>query len=347
MPERVYLKCLLEDLALDLECVPMQSVSSIFFGGGTPSLFSAKFYGDFLDELAGMVYLNQGLEITLEANPGTLECAPLCDYLSAGVNRLSLGVQSLNSTCLEKLGRIHDAQAAHQAIKEALSVGFGSVNLDMMYGLPGQDVAAALEDLNALLVYEPEHISWYQLTIEPNTVFYKSPPVLADEDVLCDMNDAGVRLLQGRGYQRYEVSAFSKREKQCRHNLNYWRYGDYIGLGAGAHGKITNNLTQEIFRSVRTRVPTHYLSSTVQQRREIKPVSSQDQIFEFFLNHLRLFEPIAKERFLRSTTASLDDIAAVLVLAQNRGWLQVDKEVIRTTRLGQQFLNPLIACFLP
>ena len=275
LPEDEYIDALLADLTQDLDWVQNRPIQSIFIGGGTPSLLSVRAYEKLFRGLKQHLDFAADIEITLEANPGTFEAEKFSGYFALGINRLSIGIQSFNSTFLHKLGRVHDGEQALRAVQIAKDAGFTSFNLDLMHGLPGQTVDDALADLKQALAFAPPHLSWYQLTIEPNTEFYKRPPVLPIDDALWDIQEAGLELLAQHGYEHYEISAHAKAGFAAKHNINYWQFGDYLGIGAGAHGKITFPESGEIIRSQKTRMPSDYLdmNKLAKRRHDIIPAS--------------------------------------------------------------------------
>lgn len=345
-PETLYVNALLQELAFHLPRIQGRTLTSIFFGGGTPSLFSAQSIQNILQGVAQQVSLAQDIEITLEANPGTMEQQRFHDFRSAGINRLSLGIQSLNNDKLQVLGRIHDAEQALSAIRTAQTT-FDNYNLDLMFGLPQQTVAEAELDLQTALAFEPPHLSWYQLTIEPNTLFYKQTPVLPSEDDCWQMQVQGQALLQNAGLLCYEVSAYAQAGRQCRHNLNYWAFGDYLGIGAGAHSKITDFSTGEVQRFAQVKHPRDYLDAAKRQQIQAVKIAESDLIFEFMLNALRLTEGFPLTLFTERTGLKSDVIMPILNHAKQRGLLQVAETYVQTTALGKRFLNELIALFLP
>jgi oxygen-independent coproporphyrinogen-3 oxidase len=346
LDQAAYIDALLLDLDREAAAGPLAPVQSIFIGGGTPSLFDAAAIGRLLDGIARRVALAPDVEITLEANPGTAEAAHLAGYRAAGVNRLSIGVQSLDDARLRALGRIHTAAEAVQAYELARRAGFDNVNLDLMYGLPEQGVMQALDDLARALALGSEHLSWYQLTLEPNTLFHRQPPPLPDEDRLAEMMDAGQALLAGAGLAQYEISAYARDDRQCRHNLNYWQFGDYLGIGAGAHGKQT--LGRRILRRAKQRSPSAYLAAAaagaVQTQREVAPA---ERPVEFLLNALRLNAGVPAAMFVQRTHLPLETVAAPLAQARARGLLAADPRRLRPTADGLRFLNDLLALFEP
>ena len=345
-----YVDALLADLEHELPRVWGRRVGTVFLGGGTPSLLPAAELGRLLDGVRARLPLAPGAEITLEANPGTAEAARFAAFRAAGVNRLSIGVQSLDDAMLRALGRIHDAAQARAAVAAARAAGFDNINLDLMFGLPGQDHAGALRDLEAALALAPEHLSWYQLTIEPHTAFAASPPPdLPDEDALAAMHEAGLERLARAGYEQYEVSAFARPGRQCRHNRNYWEFGDYLGLGAGAHGKLTDAATGTVVRRRRVRHPGDYLAAagTAAAVAGEETVRAPDLVFEFMLNALRLTAGFPVALFTERTGLPLEAARPALEAGRSRGWLETDGERIRPTATGRRFLDDLTALFLP
>ncbi|HMV72291.1 MAG TPA: radical SAM family heme chaperone HemW, partial [Pseudomonadales bacterium] len=287
-PFVAYVQRLLQDLELELDGVAGRELQSIFIGGGTPSLCPDPLIATLLDGVRARMVLATDAEITLEANPGSADAGRFAGYRAAGVNRLSIGVQSFDDTSLAALGRVHDARGAHAAITAARAAGFDALNLDLMHGLPGQTDAMAMADLAAALAHTPEHLSWYQLTLEPNTVFHRHPPRLPGEDTLAEIQEHGERLLTAAGYTRYEVSAWAHPGFRCRHNLNYWHFGDYLGIGAGAHGKLSLGRPARVVRTRRTRSPADYLAGSVQANRIQETVEPSQLVLEFLMNALRL-----------------------------------------------------------
>ncbi|MDO8272965.1 MAG: radical SAM family heme chaperone HemW [Gammaproteobacteria bacterium] len=360
LPESEYVDALLRDFADDLPWVNNQGqereIGSIFFGGGTPSLFSARAYERLFNGLLQHVRFATDIEITLEANPGTAERDKFADYRRAGINRLSIGIQSFDDAQLQNLGRIHGSDDGRKAIEFARQAGFENLNVDIMYGLKEQSVAAALADLEEAISFAPEHLSWYQLTIEPNTEFFKRPPALPPEDELIDIQDSGLALLAQHGYARYEVSAFARAGRRSRHNLNYWRFGDYLGIGAGAHGKITlvsSSLTEQnrILRTRKSRQPGHYLEAArslmpTPFRAETTAIATQDLALEFMLNVLRLQEGFTAMQFEAATGLGFEVVQKQVESLQNKALLIDEGGVIRPTDKGQQFLNSVLEEFL-
>ena len=321
-------------------------VGSIFFGGGTPSLFSAEAIAQILSAVRALLPLEYEAEITLEANPGTVEAAKFTGFRDAGVNRLSLGIQSFNESHLKALGRIHDAREAHRAVELALAT-FANVNLDLMYALPGQTPEQALTDLRTAVGYQPQHLSAYHLTLEPNTPFHRSPPPLPDDDTSAAMQERLEQELAAHGYQHYETSAFAQKGHRCRHNLNYWQFGDYLGIGAGAHGKLSFH--DRVIRQARPKHPNAYLKaveagSGAEQEWEI---TRQDLGFEFMMNALRLVDGFPVALFQERTGLPISGVDDALHQAELHGLLTRDHLEIRPTLQGQRFLNELLQLFLP
>ena len=346
IPVQKYIEALLVDLEQDLPKVHGRTVHSIFIGGGTPSLLAAKMIEYLLLEIRTRIPIAPEAEITLEANPGTKN--HLHEFKQAGINRLSLGIQSFDTESLQRLGRIHGSNEAKDAIKAARQAGFMNVNLDLMFGLPMQTIEAALLDLSTAIVYQPTHLSWYQLTIEPNTLFHQQPPLLPNDDLIWEIQIAGQEYLQTQGYVQYEVSAYAKPQRQCHHNLNYWKFGDYLGIGAGAHGKISDVKRGIITRLVKQTSPDIYLQYTV------KTYSStclrvKDVILEFMLNALRLLEGFTGAEFEENTGLAFACIDEPLQQAYALGWLTKSEETaiqrIYPTEIGMQYLNDLLELF--
>ncbi|MDP3482383.1 MAG: radical SAM family heme chaperone HemW [Sulfuricella sp.] len=345
VPEQEYVAALAKDLEAALPLVWGRKVVSIFMGGGTPSLFSARSIDTLLTQVRTLLPVEAHAEITLEANPGTAEAQKFADFRTAGVNRLSLGIQSFNPRHLQALGRIHDDREARVAVELALR-NFDNVNLDLMYALPEQTMEEALADIREAVSFGPQHISAYHLTLEPNTVFYNKPPILPDDDMSAAMQEAIEAELAGAGYEHYETSAFAKKHSRCKHNLNYWLFGDYLGIGAGAHGKLTFH--DRVLRQVRYRQPKTYMEralagSAVEEERT---VSSDELPFEFMMNALRLTEGFPVSLFSARTGLSLTAALPMLEEAQRRGLIERDALHIRPTMLGQRFLNELLQLFL-
>lgn len=348
LPERDYIDALLHDLDQELPGVWGRVVSSIFIGGGTPSLFAPESIDRLLAGIRARLTCKPDLEITLEANPGTVEQGRFHEFRAAGVNRLSIGVQSFDDRLLGRIGRIHGRREAIRAAEGAHDAGFASFNLDLMFGLPGQTPDQALQDLSTAMDLEPAHLSWYQLTLEPNTYFHRHPPVLPDDEVLWAMQRRGQVQLAARDYTQYEVSAYARAGQECRHNLNYWRYGDYLGIGAGAHQKITDAGAQRIRRSWKLKSPRAYLAASDSAAR-IGGGSEPDAnevILEFLMNALRLNAGFETATFERHTGLRLSTVLPKLERARDRELLEAD-EPWRCSERGRRFLNDLLAEFLP
>lgn len=348
IPERAYVDALLADLDQELPAVWGRVVGSIFIGGGTPSLFSAESIDRLLAGIRARLQCKPGLEITLEANPGTVEQGRFREFRAAGINRLSIGIQSFDTGMLERIGRIHGRHEAIRAVELAHDAGFASFNLDLMFGLPEQAPKQALEDLATALDLEPAHLSWYQLTLEPNTYFHRHPPQLPDDEALWEMQLQGQARLAERGYTQYEVSAYARNGMQCRHNLNYWQYGDYLGIGAGAHQKLTDANQQRIRRSWKVKNPRDYLG-TAQGAARIGGASEPDAdeiVLEFLMNALRLNAGFSTALFEQATGLDFERIRRALDRARQRELLEPD-EPWRCTELGRRFLNDLLAEFVP
>jgi putative oxygen-independent coproporphyrinogen III oxidase len=345
--EPAFVAALLADLDDELQFSAADGISSIFFGGGTPSLMSGDAVVALLDGVRARLPLTPDCEITLEANPGAVDAGHFDAYRKAGINRLSIGVQSFSAQSLSALGRIHSPDDARQAVQMARDAGFDNLNLDLMYGLPGQDVAGALDDLERAIACAPEHLSWYQLTLEPNTPFHHHPPVLPGEGLIDEINDAGLARLAVAGFARYEVSAFAAPGRVCRHNLNYWRFGDYLGIGPGAHGKRTLPDGQIVRRSKR-RGPGDYLTGSARQRLSRQwALGDGDRVLEFMLNALRLVDGIEIDEFVRRTGLSREAIALPCAEAERLELLVSVGGRLRPTHLGQRYLNELLQLFMP
>lgn len=350
IPEAEYVQAVLADLAHDLEQYPDfiqgRSVSSIFIGGGTPSLFSPRAYEAIFTGLQKHLTFTPGIEITLEANPGTVEQEKFRGYRALGINRLSIGVQSFSPEKLKALGRIHGRDEALHAAEAARNAGFDNFNIDLMHGLPGQSLEEALADIEQAIALGPTHLSWYQLTIEPNTVFYRDPPVLPEDDTLWAIQEAGQAVLAAAGYQQYEVSAYAQSGRECRHNRNYWEFGDYLALGAGAHGKVTRD--DGVFRYNKTRLPRDYLAAIKSGRYTATPgfVVEDGLVFEFMLNALRLREGVPAKMFTQRTGVALEAIAAKLGALRAQGLLLADKDRLACTATGFNYLNTVLEEFL-
>ena len=345
LPEAEYVAVLVADLESALPGIWGRPVKTVFLGGGTPSLLSGVAVNELLAAIRARVALAPDAEITLEANPGTFEAQKFADFRAAGVNRLSIGIQSFQAPHLLALGRVHDAARARKAIEIALA-NFDNINLDLMYGLPGQTLDQALADIDAALAYAPSHVSAYHLTIEPNTAFYRTPPTLPADDLAADMQQAIEVRLGEAGYLHYETSAFARPGRQARHNLNYWTFGDYLGIGAGAHGKLS--FADRVVRQMRRKHPRQYLDAAADQRfvQEEKTVPAAELPFEFMMNALRLIDGVELRLFEERTSMSLLRVQKKLASAEAGGLLERDHRRLRPTLRGQRFLNDLLQHFL-
>lgn len=348
VPADAWVAGIRRDLAEQLAEAEGREIQSVFFGGGTPSLLPARAIGAVLETLDLHLPLAADLEVTLEANPGTAEADRFADYRAAGINRLSLGAQSFDDSALQRLGRIHSSAEAIQAMRWARQAGFERINLDLMHGLPDQTQAAAMADLDQALALQPEHLSWYQLTIEPNTAFYNAPPTLPLEDLLDDIETEGLKRLAAAGLQRYEISAYARPGEACRHNLNYWSFGDYLGLGPGAHGKLSQRLadgTLQVTRSRRTRAPTDWLPPAGQGKLHLDaPLPAADLAAEFMLNALRLLDGVPEPMFQERTGLPLTVLQPALDDLRAEGLITTAR--LAPTPLGVRFLNRVIGRFL-
>jgi oxygen-independent coproporphyrinogen-3 oxidase len=345
-PEDAYVDALIADVELALPSIWGRSIVTIFIGGGTPSLFSADAIDRLLSALRARLPLLPDAEVTLEANPGTFERERFAGYFAAGVNRLSLGVQSFDDGFLRALGRIHGGDEARRAAESALMI-FGNVNLDLMYALPGQRVEDAARDVASALSFAPPHLSFYQLTLEPNTLFHRHPPPLPDDEAAADIEDEMLAMLARAGYAHYETSAHAQPGWQCRHNVNYWRFGDYLGIGAGAHSKLS--FPDRVVRELRWKQPKRYLDAVAERRpvQQSADVTRDELPFEFMLNALRLTEGVPASLFAERTGLPLSVIARPLAEATRKGLLEDDPMLLRPTPLGRRFLNDLQELFLP
>ncbi|MFW1677318.1 radical SAM family heme chaperone HemW [Pontibacter sp. JAM-7] len=344
LPEQEYIECLLADLRDETRFVQGRQIQSIFFGGGTPSLFSADSYQRLLQDIDSITPLADGIEITLEANPGTFEQDKFRGFRAAGINRLSLGIQSFSNPQLQALGRIHDADEALHAATLAREI-FPRLNLDLMHGLPDQTCTAALADLEQALSVKPDHLSWYQLTIEPNTEFHARPPQLPVDETLWQIQEEGQQRLAAAGLQQYEISAYCQSEQEARHNLNYWQFGDYIGIGAGAHGKLTLPEQATILRRWKQKQPKAYMQA--ESRLGGETIISQNELaFEFMLNALRLTQGVDSELLQAYTGLTLEQLSPQLNEARRRGLLIDNPHQLAPTQQGRLFLNDLLGIFL-
>ncbi|MES2366910.1 MAG: radical SAM family heme chaperone HemW [Pseudomonadota bacterium] len=346
LPEARYIEALARDLESALPLIWGRSIHSIFFGGGTPSLFSAEGVDAILSMVRTLTKLDHFAEITLEANPGTVEAEKFAGFKAAGVNRLSLGIQSFDPGHLHALGRIHDDKEAHRAVEIAAST-FDNFNLDLMYALPGQTLQQAQHDVDTALRYAPPHLSCYHLTLEPNTPFHAAPPALPNDDLSADMQQMVEASLTGAGYQHYETSAFAQPRRQCRHNLNYWQFGDYLGIGAGAHSKLSFH--DRILRQMRHKHPREYMEHALAGN----PIQSQHEVtrtdvpFEFMMNTLRLTDGFDTALFTERTGLPITTVQTALEKAEQRGLIVRDHARIAPTQTGRRFLNDLLGLFLP
>jgi oxygen-independent coproporphyrinogen-3 oxidase len=348
LPERAYVDALLADLEQDLPRVWGRRIESMFIGGGTPSLLSAEALDRLLSGLRARLPLRPDLEITLEANPGAVEQRRFAEFRAAGISRLSIGVQSFNDEHLQKLGRIHDRRAAFAAAEAAHAAGLDHFNLDLMFGLPGQTVAQALADIANAIALQPAHLSYYQLTIEPNTLFQQSPPTLPDEETGDAIQERAQAELARQGYERYEVSAYAREHQRCRHNLNYWEFGDYLGIGAGAHGKLTDPAAGQIHRLWKLKHPQDYLAQAGNPAfiGGDTPIDETDLPIEFLMNALRLVEGVPAPLFEERTGRPLATLEPALTRARARGLLETHPDRLQPTATGLRFLNDLLQEFM-
>jgi oxygen-independent coproporphyrinogen-3 oxidase len=363
LPEAEYISALIADLDDDLSANSLThqncQISSIFLGGGTPSLFSPEVIGHLLDQIRERLDFGTNTEITMEVNPGSISSATtqvkantlitgtgareilgrdkLAGFYAAGINRLSIGVQSLNPIQLLNLGRIHNPESAVDTYHLARSVGFSNINIDIMHGLPQQSLVEAMDDLQQVIDLKPEHISWYQLTVEPNTVFYKRPPTLPDEDTLWQIYESGLSLLSNNNFDRYEISAFGRPGYQSLHNLNYWSFGNYLGIGAGAHGKVQP--PGKLVRTTKTRLPANYL---VSPNKKTQAIPQEELLLEFLMNTMRLVEGFQFSQFEENTGLGKADLLPFLERAKSRSLVLETKTGVKPTALGLQYLNDLL-----
>jgi len=347
-PKERYIKALLSDLAAEAGRAGNRPVETVFLGGGTPSLFTPSEIQKLLKGVRALFPLGETAEVTMEANPGTVECGSPTGYRDAGVNRLSIGAQSFDDELLSKLGRIHSSADITRAVREAQDSGFENINIDLMHGLPDQTVELALADLRSAIELEPAHISWYQLTLEPNTVFYARPPAnLPDDDLACEIQDQGQALLAEQGYEQYEVSAYARNGQHCQHNLNYWLFGDYLAAGAGAHGKLTS--AAGVHRYQKPANPLQYMIAQEAAATEtgLMVLSRADLMLEFMLNALRLNDGFAEELFVARTGLPISELERATAEVRQKGLLERNEEGIwRPTDLGRRFLNDLQSEFI-
>lgn len=351
IPENEYIANVLADLDADLPLIThnnqVREVSSIFIGGGTPSLLSIEGMAKLLDGVKQRVPVRIDAEITMEANPGTVEAGKFVGFTQACINRISIGIQSFQAKHLKALGRIHNSEQSHNAIQYARDLPLRSFNTDLMHGLPEQNVDNALDDLNQAIAHNPPHLSWYQLTIEPNTLFYSKPPKLPADDLLWDIQLKGQEILQAKGYEQYEISAYARNGHQCAHNLNYWRFGDYLGIGCGAHGKITNLTDFSILRTEKTKHPKGYMDLTKPYLYKSTEVLNEDIAFEFFLNRFRLVEKCPTSSFESHTGRNLsNEENNILSALASKGLLTITQSHWQVTDLGRRYLNTLLEEFV-
>ena len=346
IPEQDYLAALLADLNTDIIYAQGRQLDTIFIGGGTPSLISAAGIGWLLKEIEKKIPFKENIEITLEANPGAIENSKIAQFKQAGVSRFSFGVQSFQQAKLTRLGRIHGVDEAKSAALQAKQSGVSTFNLDLMHGLPEQSLEDALFDLKTAIDLAPTHISWYQLTIEPNTQYFSHPPTLPDDELLWEIQLAGQKLLAENGYHQYEISGYSQKGFECQHNLNYWSFSDYIGIGCGAHGKLTLPLENKIIRTTKIKHPKGYLERNRPFLDESHRVQQEDLAFEYMMNRLRLFEPIPFHEFEQYTGLSIDSISDPIQTAINKKLLIKNSDHWLITELGHRYLNELLQLFM-
>lgn len=347
LPEKNYIHCLIKDFQKNVQYIQGRPLHSIFIGGGTPSLFEAESYAELFRAIKTELDWEPNMEVTLEANPGAAEGHRFQGYREAGINRISVGIQSFQNAKLKTLGRIHNDEQAFLAIESAYTAGIENINIDLMHGLPEQSIEDALYDLTTGLKMNTPHLSWYQLTIEPNTFFYQKPPLLPADDLLWDIQTAGQALLQQYGRKQYEVSAYALPGFYCRHNMNYWEFGDYIGIGAGAHGKVTNFKNQSILRYSNLKHPKNYMQSSSNIVELEKIISLQELPLEFMMNALRLNKPIPISLFEQRTGREFANIRNTIQIAIDKELLEIIAQYLVVTTLGKKFLNELLEIFLP
>ncbi len=346
--QKQYIDAVIRDLETELPNIWGRQIISVFIGGGTPSLFSVDAIDYLLSACRSRLNLHPQIEMTMEANPGTAEADKFAGFRDIGINRLSIGVQSFQHHHLTKLGRIHNGEEAIAAINMTKAAGFINFNIDLMFGLPEQTLAEALSDLQQAIALTPTHISWYQLTIEPNTFFHSRPPSLPDEDYIYEMQNAGQEMLAHFGYQQYEISAYAKDNNRCEHNLNYWEFGDYLGIGAGAHGKLTMVSDNKVLRTNKHKLPKRYIELAGQETvRSQTNVTKQDIAFEFMLNAMRLKAGVSSSLFRERTGLPLSVIDREMNEAESKNWLECNIHTIKPTAKGQRYLNDLLELFLP
>jgi len=345
--ENRYTNSLIKDIQFSSLFLENKTIESIFFGGGTPSLFGPESFNRVLEALKAITSFSEEIEITIEANPGTFEKEKFYEFKEVGINRLSIGVQSYDDYFLGKLGRVHNARDAIKAVEHAMEIGFQQVNTDIMYALPRQSSKESLRELKNAIAIAPDHMSWYQLTLEPNTYFYNNPPSLPDEDLIGLMHEQGVELLQQQGYQQYEISAYTK-TKPCKHNMNYWQFGDYLGIGAGAHGKLTQQSPFAINRTTKAKHPKDFIEQMEKhQAQKQSSISTVDKvIFEYMLNALRLNQGTTFSNFESTTGVSIEQLTIASQPSLEKELISLDNEIITSTTLGRKFLNDTLETFL-
>lgn len=348
IPEEEYIQRLLFDLEREMPNIWGRQLSSIFIGGGTPSLLSPRSFDTLLSGVRALLPFYADMEVTMEANPGTVEAEKFVGFRQAGINRISVGVQSFDDQFLHSLGRIHDGDEAQNAFQIARDAGFDNINLDLMYALPNQSVKEAMKDLSLAIELQPEHLSWYQLTLEPNTLFYAQPPQLPNDELLCDISEQGLALLQNSDYQRYEVSAFARAgQKPSQHNLNYWQFGDYLGIGAGAHGKVSRMDNQTITRKSKRRGPRDYLNPEITIVDNERAIPAQELPLEFMMNAMRLQDGVKASTFFETTGLLLSQIETALRKGESLELLDRSNDRIKPTEKGFNFVNELLEYFMP
>jgi oxygen-independent coproporphyrinogen-3 oxidase len=348
LQEEDYIDALIKDLEWQLPQMWGRSIISVFIGGGTPSLFSVAAMDRLLSSLRARLNLHSEIEITLEANPGTVDAEKFIGYREIGINRISIGVQTFSDVNLKSLGRIHNGKDAMLAVEKAKNAGFENINIDLMFGLPGQNINEAINDLELGIGMNPSHISWYQLTIEPNTVFYAKPPVLPDEDYIWEIQQQGQKLLKESHYNQYEISAYENDNHQCKHNLNYWQFGDYLGIGAGSHSKLTDVANGVISRHIRHRIPERYinLAGTQDVITKSRALKTNELPLEFMMNAMRLSDGVKSSLFFDHTGIPVSCMKQTLLNAEDRGLIQWNIEKIKPTETGQRYLNDLLQMFM-
>ena len=346
--EKLYINALINDLKFELNRIEGRKIVSIFFGGGTPSLFLPESIEQLLNSIQAQLNFDLDIEITLEANPGAVEAKKFHEYKAMGINRLSLGIQSFNDQSLTLLGRIHNANEAKKAIELSREAGFENFNLDLMFGLPNQKIDDVLTDLKQAVDYSPTHISWYQLTIEPNTIFGSKPPKLPSDDVIWSMQEKGQVFLKKNDFEQYEVSAYAKDNYRSIHNINYWQFGDYLGIGAGSHGKITSIINSQIERYVRHKIPARYIELVDLKNSitEKKVLETKEVPLEFMMNALRLTDGVTENLFFERTGLPIKTIEKELMIAKNRNLLDYHNKRIKPSFRGHRYLNDLLHVFM-